>query len=55
VIFTSLYVLGPVAALVLTVVIYVIERGPVVGSRWIDFLVKWDNFRARRRRCRKRH
>jgi len=50
VILTSLYVLGPVAALVVAVVIYVIERGPIIGSRWINFLLKWDDFRARRRR-----
>jgi hypothetical protein len=49
---TSLYVLGPTAMLVVAAVIYVIERGPIVGSRWIDFLTKWDNFRARRRRRR---
>jgi hypothetical protein len=34
----SLYVLGPVAAFVLASIVYLIERGPIIGSRWIDFL-----------------
>ncbi len=53
VIFTSLYVLGPVAALVVAAVVYVIERGPIIGSNWIDFLDKLDERRARRRQKRR--
>jgi hypothetical protein len=52
VVLTSLYVLGPVAAFIVGVVIYVFERGPVIGSGWIDFLDKLDDFRARRRKRR---
>ncbi len=47
----SLYVLGPVAALVLAIVLYVIERGPIIGVRWLWFLDKLDAYR-RNRRCR---
>jgi hypothetical protein len=39
-----LHVLGPVAP-VAAVVIYVIERGPIIGSRWLDFLRKLREFR----------
>jgi hypothetical protein len=45
----SLYVLGPVAALVLDFVLYVIERGPIIGVRWLWFLGKLDEYRCNRR------
>lgn len=41
----SLYVLGPVAGFGLGLVVYVIERGPIIGSRWIDFLRNLRNYR----------
>ncbi len=34
----SLYVLGPVAAFIVAVVLYVVERGPIIGIRWLEFL-----------------
>ncbi|HET7589750.1 MAG TPA: hypothetical protein VFK14_06145 [Solirubrobacterales bacterium] len=43
---TSLYVLGPVATLIVVAIVYVLERGPIIGSRWIDFLQKLRDFRA---------
>jgi hypothetical protein len=46
----SLYVLGPVAGFVLAVVLYVIERGPIIGVRWLWFLTKLNAFRRDRRR-----
>jgi hypothetical protein len=49
VILSSLYVLGPVVAFIVGVVIYVVERGPTIGSGWIDFFDKWDDFCTRRR------
>jgi hypothetical protein len=54
VIVTSLYVLGPVAALLVAVVVYVIERVPIIGARWIDFLDKLEDYRERRRQRRER-
>lgn len=38
-------VVGPVAGLVACVVVYLIERGPIVGSRWIAFLRELRKFR----------
>jgi hypothetical protein len=55
-----LYVLGlsPVVALSVGLLIrllrYMAEQGPIIGSRWIDFLDKLDDFRTRRRQRRKR-
>jgi hypothetical protein len=46
----SLYVLGPMAALVVASVLYVVERGPIIGVRWLDFLEKLESRRERRRR-----
>jgi hypothetical protein len=49
-----LYVLGcsPAVALsawlLIRLVRYVIEQGPVIGTRWLDFLLKLRNFRDRR-------
>jgi hypothetical protein len=45
----SLYVLGPVAGFVLALVLYVIERGPIIGVRWLWFLAKLDAYRRNRR------
>lgn len=45
----SLYVLGPVAAFVASLVLYVIERGPIIGVRWLYFLAKLESHRERRR------
>jgi len=42
---TSLYVFGPVAALIVAAVIYVVERGPIIGTRWLDFLQRLRDFR----------
>lgn len=47
----SLYVLGPVAGLILAIVLYVLERGPIIGVRWLWFLAKLDAHRRNRRRC----
>lgn len=46
----SLYVLGPVAGLVLAVIVYAIERGPIIGVRWLWFLAELDAYRRDRRR-----
>lgn len=45
----SLSVLGPAAAFAVAVVLYVIERGPIIGSQWLDFLAKLEVHRERRR------
>ena len=46
----SLYVLGPAAAFGVGLVLYIVERGPVIGGRWLDFLAKLEAHRERRRR-----
>jgi hypothetical protein len=46
VILTSLYVLGPVAALTIAFLLYVVERGPVVLLRWLRLI---DELKARHR------
>lgn len=46
----SLNVFGPVAALVLAILLYVIERGPIIGVRWLWFLAKFGAYRRNRRR-----
>lgn len=46
----SLYALGPVVALVVPSVLYVVERGPIIGVRWLDFLEKLESHRERRRK-----
>jgi hypothetical protein len=46
----SFYVLGPVAAFVVGLVLYVVERGPIIGIRWLDFFAKLESHRERRRR-----
>jgi hypothetical protein len=43
---TSLYVLGPVAALIVAAIVYLAERGPLVGSRWLAFLRDLRKFRG---------
>jgi len=45
-----LAVFGPVVAVVVAVAVYVIERGPTVGTRWLDFFDRLDERRAKRRR-----
>lgn len=45
----SLYVFGPVAALVLGFVLYVVERAPIIGVRWLWFLGQLDDYRRKRR------
>lgn len=45
----SLYVLGPVAAFVAGLVLYLVERGPIIGVRWLVFLAKLESHRERRR------
>ncbi len=40
-----LYVLGPPAALIVAVVVYLAERGPIIGPRWLDFLRDFRRFR----------
>jgi hypothetical protein len=47
---TSLYVLGPVAAFTLAVLLYVIERAPIIGVRWLWFLERLESYRRRKRR-----
>jgi hypothetical protein len=46
----SLYVLGPVAGGLLIAVLYVLERGPIIGIRWIRFLSELDSYLRERRR-----
>lgn len=45
----SLYVFGPVAAFAIGLVLYVVERGPIIGVRWLDFLARLESHRERRR------
>jgi len=47
---TSLYVLGPAATLLLVLVLYLLERGPIIGAHWLWFLEKLQGYRRRRRR-----
>jgi hypothetical protein len=42
-------VVGPVAALIIALVLYALERGPIVGSRWLRFLSELEAFRARKK------
>jgi hypothetical protein len=49
-ILTSLYVLGPAATILFALVLYVIERGPIVGARWLLFLETLRAYRRRNRR-----
>jgi hypothetical protein len=42
----SLYLLGP-AALGLALVIYVVERGPIIAVRWLWCLIWLDAYRHR--------
>jgi hypothetical protein len=44
----SLQAFGPVAALVLAV-LYVIERGPIIGVRWLWFFTKVEEYQRDRR------
>jgi hypothetical protein len=46
----SLYVLGPVVGGVLAIVLYVLERGPIIGIRWLRFFAGLDAYRRHRRR-----
>jgi hypothetical protein len=48
-ILTSLYVLGPAATLLFALVLYVLERGPIIGTRWLMFLETLDAYRRRER------
>jgi hypothetical protein len=50
----SLYVLGPIAAIILAAVLYVVERGPIIGIRWLEFLSMLEARRDRRRRRKSR-
>ena len=47
---TSLYVLGPVAAFGIAALLYVIERAPLIGVRWLWFLERLETYRQRKRR-----
>jgi hypothetical protein len=44
----SLHVFGPLAAFVLAILVYLAERGPLIGSRWIDFLSNLRDYRKGR-------
>lgn len=50
-ILTSLYVLGPAVAFAIGVVIYVLERAPVVVPRWLRLM---DELKVRHRHKRER-
>lgn len=49
-ILTSLYVLGPAATVLFGLVLYLLERGPIIGVRWLLFLEKLQDHRGRKRR-----